>query len=63
LVADSHSILVGWRKHFSQQLNIQGVNDVRQIEIPTAGPLVPETSAFEVELDVEKIKGHKSPGK
>jgi len=29
LVADSHSILARWRKHFCQLLNIQGVNDVR----------------------------------
>jgi hypothetical protein len=29
LVADSHSILATWRNHFSQLLNIHGVNDVR----------------------------------
>jgi hypothetical protein len=29
LVADSHSILARLRKHFSQLLNIHGVNDVR----------------------------------
>jgi hypothetical protein len=29
LVADSHSILVRWRNHFSQLLNIHGVNEVR----------------------------------
>jgi len=39
-----------------------GVNDVRQTEIQTAEPLVPESSAFEVELAVEKLKSHKSPG-
>jgi len=33
LVADSHSILARWRNHFSQLLNIHGVNDVRQTEI------------------------------
>jgi hypothetical protein len=38
-----------------------GVNDVRQIEIHTAEPLVPEQSAFEVELAVENLKRHKSP--
>ena len=36
--------------------------DVRQEEIHTAEPLVPEPSAFEVELAIEKIKNHKSPG-
>jgi hypothetical protein len=28
LAVDTHSILGRWRKHFSQLLNIQGVNDV-----------------------------------
>jgi hypothetical protein len=43
-------------------LNIHGVNDVRQIEVHTAEPLVPEPSAFEVEMAIEKLKRHKSPG-
>ena len=51
-----------WRNHFSQLFNIHGVNDLRQTEIPTAEPLVPEPSAFEVELAIEKLKSHKSPG-
>jgi len=58
LVADSHSILTRWRKYFSQLLNVHGVNDVRQTQIHTAEPLVPEPSAFEVEL----AKSHKSQG-
>ena len=49
LVADSHSILTRWRNCFSQILNVHGVNDVRQTEIHTAEPLVPEPSASEVE--------------
>jgi hypothetical protein len=40
---------------FSQLFNVQGVNDVRQAEIFTAEPLVPELSAFEVEMDIEKL--------
>jgi len=43
-------------------LNVPGINDVRQAEICTAEPLVPEPSAFEVEMAVEKLKRHKSPG-
>jgi hypothetical protein len=43
LVAYSHSILARWRNHFSQLLNIHGV---RQTELHTAEPLVPEPSAF-----------------
>ena len=46
LVADSHSIMVRWRNYFSQVLNIHGVNDVRQVEIHTAEPLVPKPSAL-----------------
>jgi len=43
-------------------LNIHEVNDVRQTEIHTAEPLVPEPSTFEVELTIEKLKSHKFPG-
>jgi hypothetical protein len=38
------------------------VSDVRQIEIHTAEPLVPEPSPFEVEIAIEKLKKYKSPG-
>ena len=41
---------------------MRGLKDVGQVEIPTADPLVPETSAFEVELAIDKLKSHKSPG-
>ena len=57
LVADSYSIVARWRNYYSQLLNVQGVNNIR-----TAEPLVPQPSAFEVELDIEKLKSHKSPG-
>jgi hypothetical protein len=64
LVADFHSIffLARRKKHFSQPLNIHGVDDVRQTEIHTTEQLVPEPSAFEFELAIEKLKSHKSPG-
>ena len=41
---------------------MHGVKDVGQVEIPTADPLVSEPSAFEVELAIDKLKSHKSPG-
>jgi len=41
---------------FSQLLNVHGAKDVRQEEIHTAEPLVPEPSTFEVELAIEKLK-------
>ena len=39
-----------------------GVKDVGQAEIHTAEPLVPEPSATDVELAIDKLKSHKSPG-
>ena len=62
LVADSHSTTTKWRNFFSQLLNVHGAKDVRQEEIYTAEPLVPEPSEYEVELAIEKLKSHKSPG-
>jgi len=59
LVADSHSIMTRWRDYFSQLLNLHGAKNVRQEEIHKAEPLVPEPSAFEVELATEKLKSHK----
>jgi hypothetical protein len=61
LVADSQSILARWRKFCSQLLNVHGVNNLKQTEIHTAEPLVPEPSAFDVELTTEKLKSHESP--
>ena len=61
LVADPHSIMTRWRKYFSQLLNVHEDNDVREVEIHTVEPLVPEQSAFEVELAIGKLKNHKSP--
>jgi hypothetical protein len=62
LVADSHSIMARCRNYFSQIINVHGVSDVRQAEIHTAEPLVPEPSALDVELAIEKLKSHNSPG-
>jgi hypothetical protein len=62
LVADCHSILSRWRNYFPQLLNVHGDNDVKQTEIHTAEPLVPEPTAFEVEMAIEKLERYKSPG-
>jgi hypothetical protein len=62
LVTSCQSILARWRNHFSQLLNVHEVNDVRQTEISTTEPLVPEPSAFEAEMAVVKLKRHNSPG-
>jgi hypothetical protein len=62
LVTDSHSILATWRSHFSQPFDVNGDNDVRQTEIHTAEPTVPETCATEIEKALENLKRHKSSG-
>ena len=62
MVTDSYSILARWRDYFSQRLNVYVVYEVRQKETHTAEPLVSEPSAFEVDLAIEKLKRHKSPG-
>jgi len=41
---------------------VHGVKDVGQAEIRTAQLLVPEPSASEVELAINKLKSHKPPG-
>jgi hypothetical protein len=62
LLADSRSILNRQKNYFCQLLNIHGVNDVTQMEMHTAEPLVPTHSSFKVEITTEKLKRYKSPG-
>ena len=61
VVADSHSILVGWRDYFSQLLHVHRFNKIRKTEIHTVELLVPEPSAFEKELAIERLKSCISP--
>jgi hypothetical protein len=51
-----------WKNYFSQLLNVHRVSDVRQIEIHTAEPLVPDPSPIKVEIATENLKRYKSPG-
>jgi hypothetical protein len=57
-----HIILARWRTHFSQLFIVHGVIDIRQTDIHTIEPLVPEPSAFEVKMNIEILKRHKSAG-
>jgi hypothetical protein len=41
-------------------LNVHDVNDVRQTEIHTPEPFVPERGSFEIEIATEKLKKCKS---
>jgi hypothetical protein len=61
LITGSHSILATWRKHISQLFNVDGFSDVGLREIYTAEPLMPEQSAFDFEMTIEKLKSHRSP--
>jgi hypothetical protein len=55
LLADSLHILNRW-KNCSQLLNVYNVSDVRQIEVPSAEPLVPGASRLEAEIVIAKLK-------
>ena len=53
---------LGEGNNFSQLLIVLAVNDVSQTEIHTAEPLVPEPSAFDMEMAVGKLQRYKSSG-
>jgi hypothetical protein len=57
LLADSHNILNRW-KYFYQLFNVRRHNDIRQTEIHTAEPLVPDRRPFKVEIVTAKQKKH-----
>jgi hypothetical protein len=62
LLADPQKILTRWKNYFFQLLNVQGPGSIRQTEIHTAEPFVPEPSAAEVEVAIRKLKRYKAPG-
>jgi hypothetical protein len=51
-----------WKNCYSQLLTVHNVNDVMQIEVHMAEPLVPGPSWLEVEIAIAKLKKYKSPG-
>jgi hypothetical protein len=62
LLADPQNVLNRWKNFFNQVLNIHGVHDVRQMDIHTAEPLVPEPSLVEVKIATGKLTRYKSLG-
>jgi hypothetical protein len=62
LLADPHNVVNGQKNYFCQLLDVHGAGGVRQTEMHTAEPFVPEPSASEVEVAVGKLKRCKSPG-
>jgi hypothetical protein len=61
LLADPQSVLNMWKSFFNQVLNVHGVHDVRQMDIHTTEPLVPEFSLVNMKT-AEKMKRYKSSG-
>jgi hypothetical protein len=62
LLADSNNILNTWKNYLSQLLKLHRVSDVRKREIHTVKPVISDTSPFEVENAIAKLKRYKSPG-
>jgi hypothetical protein len=62
LLADPQNVLNRWKNFFNQVLNVCGVHNVRQMNIHTAEPLIPEPSLVEVDIAIGKLKSYKSPG-
>jgi hypothetical protein len=51
-----------WKNYSCQLLNVREAGGVRQTEMHTAEPFVPQPSAPEAEVAVWKLKRYKSPG-
>jgi hypothetical protein len=62
LVADPRKILNMWKNYFCQLLNVHRADGVRQTEMHTAEPFVPDPSASEAKFLIGKLKTHKSVG-
>jgi hypothetical protein len=56
LITDPQSDLNRWKNSFNQVLNVHGVHLVRDMDIHTGEPLVPETSLVKVEIAIGKLK-------
>jgi hypothetical protein len=60
LLADPYNILNRRKSYFCQLLNMLNIKGVRQTEMYTAEPSVPEPICFKVEISTEKLKRYKS---
>jgi hypothetical protein len=59
LLADIYYSLNRWKNYFSQSLNVQNINDIRQIEVHTAVLLVPCPSRLQVKIVFANVKKYK----
>jgi hypothetical protein len=55
LIAGLQNVLKRWKNFFNQVLNIHGVHDVRQMDINTAEPLVPEPSLVKGQITIGNL--------
>jgi hypothetical protein len=62
LPSDSQNILSNWKNYFTQFLIMHKVRNVRQTEIRTAEPLLPNPSPFVIQVANANPKKCKSPG-
>jgi hypothetical protein len=62
IAVDPHKNLNRLKNFFCQLLNVHRAGVVRQTEMHTAEPFVPEPSSSEVEFAIGKLKRYKSPG-
>jgi hypothetical protein len=62
LLADPHKTLNRRKNYFCKLLNVHGAGGVRQTEMHTAEPFVPEHSASEVEVAIGRLKRYRKPG-
>jgi hypothetical protein len=60
VLADPHKILNRWKNYFCKLLNVHKAGVVRQTEMHTAEPFVPDPSASEVEFAIGKLERYKS---
>jgi hypothetical protein len=51
-----------WKSYFCQLLNVHAAGGVRQTEMRTAEPFVPEPSAAETEIVIGKVRRYKFVG-
>jgi len=56
LLARSHNNSSSWKNYFCHLLNVNIVNNIRQTEMCTAEPLVPEPCYFEDEIAIGMLK-------
>jgi hypothetical protein len=61
LLVDPHKILNMWKNFFRQLLSVHGMGSVRQTQMHTAEPYVPEPSASDGEAVIGKLKRYEPP--